>query len=67
MFIHSPLTPLSRADTLLDKPADDAEAIGDPYKTLFIARLVIFFPLAYSRLGRIFLPNSSTKARQKQT
>ena len=24
----------------LDKPADDTEAIGDPYKTLFISRLV---------------------------
>ena len=24
----------------LDKPADDSEAIGDPYKTLFISRLV---------------------------
>ncbi len=24
----------------IDKPADDAEAIGDPYKTLFISRLV---------------------------
>ena len=23
-----------------DKPADDPEAVGDPYKTLFIARLV---------------------------
>lgn len=23
-----------------DKPADDSEAIGDPYKTLFISRLV---------------------------
>lgn len=23
-----------------DKPADDAEAVGDPYKTLFISRLV---------------------------
>ena len=32
-----------------DKPADDPEAIGDPYKTLFISRLVrnlcFFFPL----------------------
>ena len=25
---------------LTDKPADDPEAVGDPYKTLFIARLV---------------------------
>lgn len=24
----------------IDKPADDSEAIGDPYKTLFISRLV---------------------------
>lgn len=24
----------------LDKPADDPEAVGDPYKTLFISRLV---------------------------
>lgn len=23
-----------------DKPADDPEAVGDPYKTLFISRLV---------------------------
>jgi hypothetical protein len=30
-------------DTLIrkDKPADDSEAVGDPYKTLFISRLVI--------------------------
>jgi U1 small nuclear ribonucleoprotein len=26
--------------SLLDKPADDPEAVGDPYKTLFISRLV---------------------------
>jgi len=25
---------------LLDKPTDDPEAVGDPYKTLFISRLV---------------------------
>lgn len=24
----------------IDKPADDPEAVGDPYKTLFISRLV---------------------------
>lgn len=28
-----------------DKPADDAEAIGDPYKTLFISRLVSAFSM----------------------
>ena len=27
-----------------DKPADDPEAVGDPYKTLFIARLVRSHP-----------------------
>ena len=32
--------------TMLDKPTDDPEAVGDPYKTLFIARLV-------SRCGRL--------------
>jgi hypothetical protein len=39
----------------LDKPADDPEAIGDPYKTLFISRLVswpvvlvLHFPLTLS-------------------
>jgi len=32
----------SLANPLLpDKPADDPEAVGDPYKTLFISRLVI--------------------------
>jgi U1 small nuclear ribonucleoprotein len=25
----------------IDKPADDPEAVGDPYKTLFISRLVL--------------------------
>jgi len=34
-------TAYSALSTLLpDKPADDPEAIGDPYKTLFISRLV---------------------------
>ena len=28
------------SDFILDKPADDPEAVGDPYKTLFISRLV---------------------------
>lgn len=32
-----------------DKPSDDAEAVGDPYKTLFISRLV------GSRRSRIYL------------
>ena len=27
-------------DTPIDKPTEDPEAVGDPYKTLFIARLV---------------------------
>jgi U1 small nuclear ribonucleoprotein len=35
--LFSPDKPINLA---LDKPADDAEAVGDPYKTLFIARLV---------------------------
>lgn len=26
--------------TLIDKPSEDAEAVGDPYRTLFIGRLV---------------------------
>jgi len=34
---------LTQANASLDKPAEDAEAIGDPYKTLFIARLVMSF------------------------
>jgi hypothetical protein len=29
-----------------DKPADDAEAVGDPYKTLFISRLVGIYTLS---------------------
>ncbi len=29
--------------TFTDKPADDPEAVGDPYKTLFISRLVRTF------------------------
>jgi U1 small nuclear ribonucleoprotein len=28
---------------MLDHPQDDAQAIGDPYKTLFLSRLVRFF------------------------
>lgn len=32
---------LTKVLNLSDKPADDPEAIGDPYKTLFISRLVI--------------------------
>ncbi len=27
---------------MTDKPSEDPEAVGDPYKTLFIARLVRF-------------------------
>jgi hypothetical protein len=34
---------LTQANASLDKPAEDPEAIGDPYKTLFIARLVMSF------------------------
>jgi hypothetical protein len=34
---------LTQANSSLDKPAEDPEAIGDPYKTLFIARLVMSF------------------------
>ena len=34
--------PLWRCNFLpIDKPADDPEAVGDPYKTLFISRLVL--------------------------
>lgn len=34
---------------LLDKPTDDPEAVGDPYKTLFISRLVcISLPFGHS-------------------
>lgn len=33
--------------TVVDKPADDPEAIGDPYKTLFIARLVCILSSRY--------------------
>ena len=36
---HSPPV-FARADIATDKPSDDPEAIGDPYKTLFISRLV---------------------------
>ena len=48
----------------IDKPADDAEAVGDPYKTLFISRLVCAphcsFPSSYSR-------PFSIKVQRKQT
>lgn len=33
-------TACTTADCFSDKPSDDPEAIGDPYKTLFISRLV---------------------------
>lgn len=40
--------PLHLADLYeLDKPADDSEAVGDPYKTLFISRLVSDFHLVF--------------------
>ena len=31
-------------DRFIDKPSEDPEAIGDPYKTLFISRLVCIYP-----------------------
>ena len=31
---------LCSAADLLDRPQDDDKAVGDPYKTLFISRLV---------------------------
>ena len=33
-------TACATSDCFTDKPSDDPEAIGDPYKTLFISRLV---------------------------
>lgn len=44
-----------RADSVSDKPADDAQAIGDPYKTLFISRLVrstLITPSSYSLMSQ---------------
>ena len=36
------ILPLWRCNSItIDKPADDPEAVGDPYKTLFISRLVL--------------------------
>jgi U1 small nuclear ribonucleoprotein 70kDa len=52
-----------------DKPADDPEAVGDPYKTLFIARLVsvklkmIFSPLSLTEV--MPLPSDSLSLEQK--
>lgn len=41
MYVFSSVTTCSlNYHIALDKPADDTEAIGDPYKTLFISRLV---------------------------
>ena len=42
-----PLFPLfypTNSPFCLDKPSEDSEAVGDPYKTLFIARLVCHVP-----------------------
>ena len=47
-----------------DKPADDPEAIGDPYKTLFIARLVQVPSHLCASISSLF---NSTKARPKTT
>lgn len=40
-----PLFYLTNPLFCLDKPSEDSEAVGDPYKTLFIARLVRRIPL----------------------
>lgn len=51
---------------LADKPADDPEAVGDPYKTLFISRLVCSSLLvtAGSTTDMVLY---STKARRRPT
>jgi hypothetical protein len=48
----------------VDKPADDAEAVGDPYKTLFISRLVGVVQLLY--LTQTYT-SYSTKVQRKVT
>lgn len=40
LYLHSFARPRSADLIPIDKPQDDPEAVGDPYKTLFIARLV---------------------------
>ena len=49
MSAHSPCYPIHGTDRGPDKPSEDPEAIGDPYKTLFISRLVRPRPLLVSQ------------------